>query len=148
MSEYRWSAPASIQNALTTTLNSLADDDNDLMASAIDNTSNRKTFIDLEVSLASVDLSSQDNPAIYIWFITSIDGGSTYEDGDGTPITPARQPDIIIPLREVSAAQVVIQRNIIFPPFNVKLMWGNRTGTAHASSGNTLKYRLHSMEDN
>lgn len=146
MAEYRWSAPASIQSALTTELNSLADGSNAITGTQVDNTSNRKTFITLELYLASVDLSAQDNPAVYVWFLLEVDG-TNQEDG-GASTDPAKQPDAIIPLREVSATQRVIIPNIVCSPYEFDILAGNRTGAALAASGNTLKYRFHSMEDN
>ncbi len=147
MAEFRWSAPSAIANALTTELNALANNSNAIMVSPIDNTSNRKTFITLEAYLASVDLSAQTNPALYIWFIIQIDG--TNDEDGGASVNPARQPDVIIPLRIVNGAQRVIIKNIPnYPPYSVKILLGNRVGAALASSGNTLKYRLHSSESN
>ena len=146
MAEYRWSAPASIQTALSTELNSLANDSNAITSTQVDNTTNRKTFIDVELYLASVDLSAQDNPAIYVWFLYEIDG-TNQEDG-AAAVNPAKQPDIVIPLREVSATQRVIIPNTIALPYEFDILLGNRTGAALASSGNTFKYRFHSMEDN
>ena len=146
MAEYRWSAPAAIATALSTELNSLANDANAITGTQVDNTTNRKTFIDVELVLASVDLSSQTNPAIYIWFLYELDG-TNQEDG-AAGVNPAKAPDVIIPLREVNGAQRVIIPNTIVLPYEFDILVGNRSGAALASSGNTLKYRLHSMEDN
>lgn len=143
MATNKWATPAAIATALTTGLDSLANAAN-AISGAIDNLTGLNEFIDIEVVLASVDLSAQTNPAIYIWFVKQIDG-SNYEDG-GAAVNPARQPDIIVPLRAVNGAQRVIVSNVVFPPYSVELLWGNRTGAAHASSGNTLKYRLHNTE--
>lgn len=46
--------------------------------------------------------------ALSCWLLKSNDlAGGTYEDGDGTPTTPARAADFVIPVRAVTTAQVV-----------------------------------------
>ena len=100
----------------------------------------------MEVNLASVDLSGHDNPAIYIWIIRDTDG-TNYEDG-GASVDPARAPDAIIPVREVSGVQRVGAFGVPIPPSNFKMLIGNRCGATWASSGNTWKYRLFSEESN
>jgi len=146
MSEEQWGAYDSIQSYLTTELNSLADDSNKLGA-AINFTASgvdRKLFMDIEVYLATVDLSSQTGPALYIWLLARTDG-TNYEDG-GDSTNPARAPDKIIPLREVNAAQRVFTRLLLTTPDYGKVLIGNRAGAALASSGNTVKYYIYGRE--
>jgi len=146
MSEQRWGAYDSIQTALSTDLNSLA---NDALAvsSAIDFTAagvDRKSYMDVEVYLASVDLSGQTNPAIYLWLLPRTDG-TNFEDGDGST-TPARSPDKIIPLRTVNGAQRVFARFLLTTPDQGKILIKNETGATLASSGNTVKYYTYGEE--
>jgi hypothetical protein len=143
MADFKWSAPAAIVTGLDTGLNSLANNSN-AISSAIDNTTNRKLYISVEAYLASVDLSTQTNPAIYIWLIAQIDG--TNDEDGGASVNPARQPDIIIPLRVFNGTQRVIIRQSFALPYSFKILLGNRTGAALAASGNTLKYRLFGEE--
>jgi len=144
MSELRWTAYDSVVTYLSTELNSLANNGNKL-GSAIDFASaNRKLYMDIEIYLASVDLSSQTNPAIHVWLLARTDG-TNFEDGSDS-VTPARAPDKIVPLREVNAAQRVFARSLLTTPDQGKLLIKNKTGTSLASSGNTVKYRLYSQE--
>ena len=144
MSELRWTSYGSLVTYLSTELNSLANDANKL-GSAIDFASaNRKMYMDVEVYLASIDLSGQTNPAIHVWLLARTDG-TNFEDGSDS-ITPARAPDKIVPLREVNAAQRVFARFLLTTPDQGKLLIKNKTGTSLASSGNTVKYRLYSQE--
>ena len=103
-------------------------------------------YVRLEIYLASVDLSSQDNPAIYVYYILSDDDGSTFEDG-AAAVEPARRPDVIIPLREISGTQRVMI-DALFPPENFKVLYLNKTGAALAASGNTIYYSPFTTETN
>lgn len=126
---------ASEVTGLSTELNSAADGDLDI-GSARDNTGNH-AYCDVELDFASLDLSAQTDPNYKIWFIRSIDGGSAYEDGSAS-VEPARSPDVIIPLREVSAAQTVIIAGVPLPNEYYKVLGKNDTGQALAASGNTI----------
>ncbi len=146
MSELRWTAYDSLQTYLSTELNSLANNGNKLGA-AINfaaSGSDRKLYLDVEVYLASVDLSAQTNPAIYIWLLARTDG-TNFEDGSDS-VDPARAPDKIIPLREVNGAQRVFARFLLTTPDQGKLLIENKAGAALAASGNTVKYYLYSQE--
>ena len=145
--ERQWTAYDTIQSYLTTELNSLADEAL-VLGAAIDFTSagnDRKLFLDVEVYIASVDLSAQTNPAFYIWLLRRTDG-TNFEDG-GTSVTPQRMPDKIIPLREVSAVQRIQSTMLLTIPDQGKILIKNEAGAALASSGNTLKYNLYSLTD-
>jgi hypothetical protein len=146
MSELRWTAYDTIVSYLTTELNSLANNGNKLGA-VIDfaaSGSDRKLYMDIEVYLASVDLSAQTNPAIYLWLLPRTDG-TNFEDG-ADAVDPARAPDKIIPLRAVNGAQRVFARFLLTTPDQGKLLVENKAGASFAASGNTAKYYLYSQE--
>jgi len=140
MGEVTWTSYGTWTTALSSELDSLANDGL-AISPAIDNSSDKKLFVDIEVYLASVDLSSQPNPAIYVWLIARTDG-TNFEDG-GSGVEPARMPDAIIPLREVNGAQRVFARMLMATPDQFKILVQNKTGAALASSGNTVKYNLY-----
>lgn len=72
----------------------------------------------------------------YIWFLTDVDG-TDYEDGSASVI-PARNPNLIIPVRAVSTAQrITVQAQM--PPNTWYVLLAQNTGQTWASSGNTLK---------
>jgi hypothetical protein len=146
MSEVRWGAYDSIVTYLSTEINSLANDGNDLGA-AIDFTAagvDRKQYMDVEVYLASVDWSGQTSPAIYLWLLPRSDG-TNFEDG-GDSVTPARAPDKVLAMRAVNGAQRLLCRFLLTTPDQAKLLIGNRSGAALAASGNTVKYYIYGEE--
>ena len=144
MSEFRWGAYDSIATYETTDLNALANDAL-VLGAAIDFTAggvDRKHLMDIELYLASVDLSAQTNPAAYIWIIARTDG-TNFEDA---AVTPARPPDDIIPLRVVNGAQRVFARGLKTTPDQGKILIKNEAGAAWAATGNTLKYYIYGDE--
>jgi hypothetical protein len=144
--EARWGAYDTIVSYLGSTMNSLADAAL-LAGAAIDFTASgvdRKQYLDVEIYLASYDISTKVNPAIYLWVLSRTDG-TNYEDGSASVI-PARPPDAIFPLRAVSGAQRVFQRMIITTPDLGTILIQNKSGLALASSGNTVKYYTYGVE--
>jgi hypothetical protein len=105
---------------LTTQLNSLADNTMSSAGSAVNNayaTSNFNGYplCSLQLILAAYTGTPSAGAAIYFWFLKSIDGGSTYEDGSSS-LTPARQPDAIFQIETVaSGPQKITLRNIDLP---------------------------------
>lgn len=155
MADIKWEgATVSLTSLLTTSLNSLADDTTDDGGqTAIDNTSNLCTFMDLELTLASLDLSSQTNPAVYIYLIESVDGGTdfdTYTDATSTSglFPPADKICAVLGLRPGSGgeAKTAVKSMIPIPPGHFKLLLHNKTGVAFAASGNVLAYRTYNAQ--
>ena len=153
MTDIKWEAPTvSLTSYLTTTLNSLANNVIDIGA-AINNQTNLCTFMDLEVTLASVDLSSQTNPSITIYLFESVDGGTDYdtnEDGvsAATDIPTADKICAILGLRVDTAAEAktAVKSMIPIPPGYFKLGFRNTTGATLAASGNVLAYRTYNIQ--
>lgn len=146
MTEQRWTAYNALQTYLSTELNTLGIDANKLGA-AIDFTtagSDRKLYLDVEVYLGSVDLSAQTNPAIYLWMLGRTDG-TNFEDGSDS-VDPARQPDMIIPLRVFNGVQRVFGRFLRTNPDQGKILVENHTGAALAGTLNTVKYMMYSEQ--
>jgi hypothetical protein len=145
MSDFLNKAYSSIQTALTTELNALADGSNvlDGALDMSDGTHSRMIKMDIEVYLGSVNLSAVVNPAIYLWLLKETDG-TNYEDG-GAAVDPARMPDEIIPVRVFNGVQRVSGTIYVDSPGNVKILIGNRCGAAWAATLNTLKYYINTQ---
>lgn len=153
MADIYWKSPTvSLTSYLTTTLNSLANDTLDLGAE-INNETNLALYVDLELTLASLDLSAQTNPSVEVYLIESVDGGTDFEtvtDGSSTDAThpPSDKLLCTFGLREGSGAEakLAIKSMLLIPPGRFKLAMINRTGVAFASSGNVLAYRTYRMQ--
>lgn len=149
----KWAAPTvGLTSYLTTTLNSLANNALDLGAE-INNESNLCTFIDLELTLASLDLSSQASPAVVIYLIESVDGGTDFDTASDAETVDDNMPamDKIcaqLGLRPYSAAEAktAVKSIIPIPPGRFKLALRNKTGVAFAASGNVLAYRTYNLK--
>lgn len=148
-SDIKWETPTvAYVNYLTTELNALADITT-VLGAAIDNETNLCTYIDLELTLASLDLSAQSSPAVRIYLLESIDGGNDYETGQATAtpslIPPADKILTTIGLRPGAGAEakLAVKTMIPIPPGRFKLMPMNNTGVAWGATGNILAYRTY-----
>ncbi len=106
-----------------------------VVSSAFDNSSNLHLWAEVEIS-ATFATTPVVNSGVSVWFLRNLDG-TNYEDGD-TSITPARAPDLVLPVRAVSTQQRVTRRCAI-PPGTFKILLKNETGVALSASGHTLK---------
>jgi hypothetical protein len=148
--DFPWGTPGSYTQYLTSTLNSLANDTTDLGSTVIDNETNKHTFMDLELMLASLDLSAQSNPAVTVYIIESIDGGTDYDTATDAVSADASMPPADKVLCSIGVrpgtgaeAKVANRTMILIPPSKFKLLIRNKTGVAFAASGNTLSYRTY-----
>jgi len=155
MTDIKWEgATVGLTSLLTTTLNSLADATTDDGAqTAINNESNLCTFMDLELTLASFDISAQTNPSVAIYLIESVDGGTdfdTYSDAvsAAASIPPADKICAILGLRPGTGAEAktAVKSMVPIPPGRFKLLVRNNTGAAFAASGNVLAYRTYNIQ--
>lgn len=153
MADAKWEAPTvSLTSYLTTTLNSLADATTDLGAE-INNESNLCTFMDLELTLASLDLSAQDAPSVAIYMLECVDGGTDFDTGSDAVSAEASVPpgDKIIAVFGLrpgtgAEAKTAVKSLIPIPPGRFKLLVRNKAGVAFAASGNVLAYRTYNIE--
>ena len=150
MADHKWKAPTvALTSYLTTTLNALADGALDLGAE-INNETNLVMYMDLELTLASLNLSAQASPAVTVYMLESVDGGTDFDTVSDAETADANMPasDKIIAsmgLRPFSGAEAktAIKSIIPIPPGRWKLALRNRTGVAFGASGNVLAYRTY-----
>lgn len=149
----KWSTPVvALASYLTTELNSLANDAIEAGGAAINNSSNLATHMDIELTIASLDLSAQTSPCIDVYLIESVDGGTDYDNVTDAVTAEASMPptDKIctrIGLRPFTEAEVktAIKSMIPIPPGHFKLCPRNKTGVALPASGNILSYRTYNL---
>lgn len=135
---------------LATELNSLA---NNTMcaAGATVNNSVGQTNLDgyvrakLELALAAYTGTPAAGASVYVWFLKSVDG-TNFEDGSAT-VTPARAPDLVIPVAATATGPQRIIKECWVPVGNFKPIAKNvGLGLAFAASANTLKALLQTDE--
>lgn len=78
-----------------------------------------------------------------LYFVIAADS-TNYEDGDAST-TPARPPDVIIPVRAISTQQRITLRNIVLPNAKFKPLFINNGGQAltNTDGENVLYYRAY-----
>ena len=126
-----------ITTYLDTGLNELADD-GVVLGAAIDNSGNRLMMIDVEIYLATVDLTATANEGVQIRMVQSLDE-TNYEDDGVTAY------GITLPIESTSAAHRRIG-TMYAPAGFFKLSVVNKTGAAFGATTNTLKYALYTPE--
>lgn len=132
----KWSAQVAIATALSTDLNSLASGSS-VLSAAIDNSSDRHMFMDLEMYVTyGVAPSATGRCVIYI--ASSVDGSNYADMVSGSE--PNNLVVATIPLRPVTSAQRLVTRRVLMPPGLFKLALKNIAGQTMAASANTLKY--------
>ena len=133
----KW-ARGTTDTLLSTELNSIANNNNAIKSSAV--TLSTESYVLAEVELrVQFGGTPTANTSISVWFLREIDG-TNFEDGSGS-ITPARNPDVVIPVRATSNAQRIIKSCVLPPGSFIPLIRNDGTGQSLAASGNTLKVR-------
>lgn len=136
---------------LTTELNSLANNSNANVGSVVDNVvggTNLDGYVrgKVELVLAAYSGTPTVSSAIYLWFLKAIDGGTNYEDGSSS-VTPARQPDVVIPVGAIASGPQRVIVECWMPVGVFKALARNAgTGITLAASGNTIKVLLNTDE--
>lgn len=149
----KWAAPTvAYTSYLTTELNALANDKIKVGA-AINNESDLCTFLDLELTLASLDLSGQSAPSVDIYLVESIDGGTDFDTVTDEATAESAMPPVDkicakIGLRKGSGAEakLAVKSIIPIPPGRFKLCPRNKTGVAFGATGNILAYRTYNLK--
>jgi len=138
---FKWQAPETFTNLLTTGLNSLATSTSiitgKVLSTLIANSTGLYEFINFQMD---VTFGTAPTAGAYIglWILTALDG-TNFEDGS-TTIDPARSEDVYIPLLLSTSAQKIAVKNIVIPPYDFKILLRNKSVQAMAASGNILSY--------
>lgn len=99
----------------------------------------------MELKLAAVAGAMIAGSAILVWFLGTVDNGTSYEDGDAST-EPAREADVVFPVRAVSTAQRIHRRPRVPVGTQYILVKNAGTGQALAATLNTLKLLLSTVE--
>lgn len=132
---------ATVANALTTEMNSLANNANTAASGTIDNTSNLDLYHDLTLSIAAQGTARSAGASVIVYLTMALDGTNFDAVNETTAEVVA-----VFPLDAATTARQITRRDIPIPPGLFKYFVRNATGQAFASSGNILEYRAHSVE--
>ena len=140
-------AAISVAFSGTQTLASLANDEWCDLSDAIDNGTNKYALADFELVLGSAAFTGTDS-TIALYLVPSVDG-TNYGDWTGNVTTAQQQnqPYYVgsFTTSGTTAAQRLTLRDIPLPNGLFKLAVRNLSNVAFAASGNTLKYRPHTV---
>jgi hypothetical protein len=131
---------ASIASALTTELNSLANNTDSSASSAIDNTSGLDLYHDLTFTVATQGGARSAGATVAVYLVPALDGTNYDAVISGTAELVA-----VFTLDAATTARQSTRRDVPVPPGLFKYVLRNQTGQAFASSGNILEYRPHSL---
>lgn len=150
----KWAAPTvAYTSYLTTELNALAINEIEATGAVINNETNLCTYLDLELTLASIDLSSQMTPTVVVYLIESIDGGGDFDLFTDGVTAEASMPAVDkicaqLGIRLGTGAEVkhAIKSMIPIPPGQWKLCPRNKTNVIFGATGNILAYRTYNLK--
>lgn len=134
------------ETLMSADLNALANNAVNVGAVLPDNTSNRYFFAELELYLASVDLSGQTTPGVEIYMVPSYDGtnyADTGTDASTTVYPPAQYLVAVLGVAETSAVHRAVSPHILIDPLKYTPVVINKTGVALAATGNVLKSKYY-----
>ncbi len=143
-STFKWDTVESIATGLSTELNSLANGSYTAVSSAVDNETDKYLYINVELSLAS--LNPTGTPSCSLFIVKSIDSGSNFEDGGGSVVPSNEALLCAFSLSTGSGTKRRVVANLLIPPLQFKFVLLNNSGVALANSGNTLRYRRHNEQ--
>lgn len=147
MATEKWSSPSWASAGFSTEVNSLANGNAVLAASAIDNSTNLDRIVDFSVSLGSVTPGA-GAPYIGVYLIPLNQDGSTYGDGRfgsaaaGPPPSEYWAGNIRCKASTAGVITGIIQ-GARLPPGSFKWCIYNQAGVSLASSSNTLQHRIY-----
>lgn len=150
MAVFRYDAPSSWATAFNAAdMNSLANTAGILStATAIDNTTNRDRYMDVEFRLGSITPTTGAYLALFV--LPILGDASTYpSSANGTGATNWPSMEYLersVPLRTGAATQNIIMRRIEIIPAVMKLYLANGANVALAASANTSQYRTYTDE--
>jgi 4-hydroxyphenylpyruvate dioxygenase-like putative hemolysin len=146
--EFKWKAPGeTIQTALSTDLNSLADSTSDTtgfsaLSAEIPNETDLYQYIDIELVIAAQGAARATGAFVAVFISYALDGA---DYGDDSNKAFAEQL-AAFQLDAATTARQITKVNIPIPPIDFKLYVLNDTGQAFAASGSTLKFRRHNEQ--
>ncbi|HXG76457.1 MAG TPA: hypothetical protein VNJ53_07805 [Gaiellaceae bacterium] len=143
MPTLKWTPPSTLTTALSTELNGLANNTYSALSAEIDNETGLNLYIDLELVIAAQAAARSSGAWVGVYIASAVDSTPNYPD---TANDAFAELLAAFQLDATANARRLTKVNLAIPPLKVKLYVKNVTGQAFATSGNTLKYRIHSEQ--
>lgn len=141
-----FAAAATVAFSGTQTINSLTDNEYTDLSDAIDNSTDKYAFVDLELVLGSAAFTGTDS-GVELYLVPSVDG-TNYPTWAGNGTADEQENTVFFvgffPLTGTTAAQRATLLRVPLPNGLYKYGLRNRGNVTLAGSGNTLKWRPHS----
>ena len=145
---FQWVAPGeTIQTALSTDLNSLADSTSDTtgfsaLSAEIPNETDLYQYINIELVVAAQGAARSAGGFVAVYISYALDGADYGDDSNKA----FAELLTVFQLDAATTARQITKVNIPIPPIDFKLYVLNDTGQALAATLNTLKYRRHNEQ--
>ena len=140
-----WGEVSGLTTLMSTDLNSQSDGAN-VLSSAISNDAagEGQLYIDLELFVDD-QVSSRDSDArVELYFLYAVD--SNFDHGDSMFDPRPESLAVVFSQDATTTERTRTAVNVPIAPLDFKILLMNETGQGFPASGNTLKYRLHSVE--
>jgi len=144
MATAKWTTPSTIENIVTTELNSLA---NGYGAVSGTITIDNLLYADLELLTGTWGVAPTAGSLVEVYIVRRIDGTNweNYTSG-ASGVGPANGYVGGFPLAAVTSAQRIILPQITLPPLDCLFLFINKSGQTMNASGNTIKMRRYSEQ--
>jgi hypothetical protein len=143
MALFKWSTPDTLATALSTELNSLANNTYSALSATIDNEAGLFQYIDLELFIAAQGVARSSGAWVGVYIAAAVDPTPTFPDTSNDAFAELLAA---FQLDAATTARRLTKTNIVIPPLKFQLYVKNNTGQAFAATGNTLKYRRHAEQ--
>ena len=142
-------SPVTVTFSGTQTMSTLVDNEWTDLSDEIDNTSSLYTMADFEFYLASNSYTGSDS-VLELYIIPTLDG-TNYPNWTGNVTTDQQHNQQYYVRSGTSTGTTTTQRIVIsrvpLPPGKFKIGVRNRLNVSTPASGNTVKFRPHSLQD-
>lgn len=147
MAEFKWNAPDSVENVLTTELNALADGANKITGTAVSNdqAGELDMYGDFTLYLGTQGSARDANAFVALYILPRSDETNYPYGGDSLDPAPNLWSANFLLDAAVTARYAVI-RGVLLPPMDFHVLLINETGQELAATGNTLSLRRYNTQ--